>query len=154
MGVQSDAKVWQEGLWMFAQQVNKEWDRGWDGWMGSLTQWTWVWASSRSWWWTGRPGVLHAVHGVIKSRTQLSDWTDWLKHPTSNWLWLFRREIKIFFLSVYVFSFQTTTKLLGRNHLVNGIAKFLIWPMSGVKKLLKFLHQGSQEMRKRGKPLD
>ena len=28
-----------------------------------------------SWWWTGRPGVLHAVHGVTKSRTQLSDWT-------------------------------------------------------------------------------
>ena len=29
-----------------------------DGWMASLTQWTWVWASSGSWWWTGRPGVL------------------------------------------------------------------------------------------------
>ena len=28
-------------------------DRGWDGWMSSLTWWTWVWASSRSWWWTG-----------------------------------------------------------------------------------------------------
>ena len=33
-------------------------DRGWDGWMASLTRWTWVWVSSRSWWWTGRPGVL------------------------------------------------------------------------------------------------
>ena len=33
-------------------------DRGWDDWMASPTQWTWVWASSRSWWWTGRPGVL------------------------------------------------------------------------------------------------
>ena len=33
-------------------------DRGWDGWMASPTQWTWVWASSRSWWWTGRPGML------------------------------------------------------------------------------------------------
>ena len=33
-------------------------DRGWDGWMASLTQWTWVWVDSRSWWWTGRPGVL------------------------------------------------------------------------------------------------
>ena len=32
-------------------------DRGWGGWMASLTRWTWVWASSRSWWWTGRPGV-------------------------------------------------------------------------------------------------
>ena len=33
-------------------------DRGWDAWMASLTQWTWVWVNSGSWWWTGRPGVL------------------------------------------------------------------------------------------------
>ena len=33
-------------------------DRGWDGWMASLTRWTWVWMNSRSWWWTGRPGAL------------------------------------------------------------------------------------------------
>ena len=33
-------------------------DRGWDGWMASLTWWTWVWVNSGSCWWTGRPGVL------------------------------------------------------------------------------------------------
>ena len=33
-------------------------DRGWDGWMASLTWWMWVWVNSGSWWWTGRPGVL------------------------------------------------------------------------------------------------
>ena len=33
-------------------------DRGWDGWMASLTQWAWVWVYSGSWWWAGRPGVL------------------------------------------------------------------------------------------------
>ena len=33
-------------------------DRRWDGWIGSLTGWTWVWVDSRSWWWTGRSGVL------------------------------------------------------------------------------------------------
>ena len=33
-------------------------DRGWNGWMASLTRWTWVWVNSGSWWWTGRPGVL------------------------------------------------------------------------------------------------
>ena len=33
-------------------------DRGWDGWMASPTQWTWVWVNSRNWCWTGRPGVL------------------------------------------------------------------------------------------------
>ena len=31
---------------------------GWDGWMASLTQRTWVWVNSGSWWWTGRPGML------------------------------------------------------------------------------------------------
>ena len=30
-------------------------DRGWDGWMASPIQWTWVWVNSGSWWWTGRP---------------------------------------------------------------------------------------------------
>jgi len=33
-------------------------DRGWDGWMASPTQWTWVWVDSGCWWWTGRPGML------------------------------------------------------------------------------------------------
>ena len=36
-------------------------DRRWDGWMASLTWRTWVWASSRSWWWTGKPGVLQSM---------------------------------------------------------------------------------------------
>ena len=36
-------------------------DRVWDGWMASLTQWTWVWVNSRSWWCTGRPGVLQSM---------------------------------------------------------------------------------------------
>jgi len=36
-------------------------DRGWDGWMASLTRWTWVWVSSWSWWWTGKPGVLQSM---------------------------------------------------------------------------------------------
>ena len=33
-------------------------DRRWDGWVAPLTQWTWVWMDSGSWWWTGRPGML------------------------------------------------------------------------------------------------
>ena len=35
--------------------------KGWTGWMASLTRWTWVWASSGSWWWTRRPGVLQSM---------------------------------------------------------------------------------------------
>ena len=36
-------------------------DRGWDGWKASPTLWTWVWVYSRSWWWTGKPGMLRSM---------------------------------------------------------------------------------------------
>ena len=36
-------------------------NRGWDGWMASPARWTRVWASSRSWWWTGKPGMLQPM---------------------------------------------------------------------------------------------
>ena len=52
--------------------------RGWDDWMASPTQWTWVWVNSGRWWWTGRPGVLRFMGS--QSRTWLSDWTE------LNWL--------------------------------------------------------------------
>ena len=47
--------------------------RGWNGWMASLSQWTWVWANSRRC--EGQEAWSAAVHGVPKSWTQLSDWT-------------------------------------------------------------------------------
>ena len=53
-------------------------DRGWDGWMASLTRWTWVWVNSGSWWWTGRPGVLR----FMGSQRVGHDWAtelNWLK---------------------------------------------------------------------------
>ena len=48
-------------------------DRGWDGWTTSLTQWTWVWANSRRWWRTRKPGMLQFMG--LQSWTGLSDWT-------------------------------------------------------------------------------
>ena len=45
------------------------------GWMASPTRRTWVWASSRSWWWTGKPGML-GIHEVANSQTWPSDWTE------------------------------------------------------------------------------
>ena len=47
-------------------------DRGWDGWMASLTRWMWVWVNSGSLWWTGRPGVLRFT-GLQRVR---HDWTE------------------------------------------------------------------------------
>ena len=49
-------------------------DGTWDGWMASLTQWSWVWVISGSWWWTGRSGMLRFMG--LQSWTQLSDWTE------------------------------------------------------------------------------
>ena len=42
-------------------RAGEEDDRGWDGWMASSTQWTRVWANSRRWWRTGKPGVLQSM---------------------------------------------------------------------------------------------
>ena len=56
------------------------WD-GWDGWMASPTQWTWiwVWVNSRSWWWTGSPGVL------LSMGSQRVDTTEWMNWTELNW---------------------------------------------------------------------
>ena len=51
--------------------------RGWDGWMASLTWWTWVWVNSGSWWWTGRPGVLQST-GSQRVTTEQLNWTELL----------------------------------------------------------------------------
>ena len=64
---------WQQGLpsnitligdwwcWERLKGKGEGGDIGWDGWMASLTQWTWVWANSRRWWRTGKPDVLHSM---------------------------------------------------------------------------------------------
>ena len=57
--------------------------RRWDGWMASVTQWTWVWVSSRSWWWTGRPGMLQSMG----SQRVGHDWAtelNWIKITHSS----------------------------------------------------------------------
>ena len=69
----NDAKAETPVLWpphVMSWLIGKDWcweglrageegnDRGWDGWMASLTRWMWVGVNSGRWWWTGRPGVL------------------------------------------------------------------------------------------------
>ena len=54
-----DAKNWLIAWWWERLKAGGEGDdRGWDGWMAPLTQWTWIWASSGRWWGTGKTGVL------------------------------------------------------------------------------------------------
>ena len=56
--------------------------RGWDGWMASPTQWTWVWVNSGSWWWTGKPGVLQS----LGSRRVGHDWVTKLNWTNVQWM--------------------------------------------------------------------
>ena len=57
-------------------------DRGWDVWMASLTQWTWVWVNFESWWWTGRPRVLQSMgsKGVGYDWATELNWIDIMNH--------------------------------------------------------------------------
>ena len=55
-------------------------DRGWDCWMASPTRWTWVWSSSRSRWWTGRPGVLQ----FMGSQRVGHDWVTELNYAVTG----------------------------------------------------------------------
>ena len=55
-------------------------DRGWDGWMASLTRWTWVWVNSGRCWWTGRPGMLRFMGRKELDTTERLNWTE------LNWL--------------------------------------------------------------------
>ena len=61
-------RVWQRMIWLMASPI----------------QWTWVWVNSRSWWWTGRPGVLHSMESqrvrhdwVTELNWALKDWSFW-----------------------------------------------------------------------------
>ena len=63
--------------WERLRAGGKGGNRGWDGWMASSTQWTWVWASSRKWWRTEKPGMLQSV-GLEKVRH------DWLNDNIKN----------------------------------------------------------------------
>ena len=60
--------------WERLKVGGKEDDRGWDGWMASPTQWTWVWVSPGSWWWTGKPGVLQSWG---HKESYMTEWLNW-----------------------------------------------------------------------------
>ena len=86
-----DAKSWLTGK---DPDARRDWgaggegdDRGWDGWMASPTQWTWVWVDSGSWWWTGRPGMLQ----FMGSQRVGHDWVTEL-----NWSYKFWKLVFIF----------------------------------------------------------
>ena len=72
--------------------------RGWDGWMASLTRWTWVSVNSGSWWWTGRPGVLRFMGSQRVGHDWVTDliWSDLIIFILIG--------VKQCFLALYIFS--------------------------------------------------
>ena len=73
--VESLEKIW---CWEGLGAGGEGDDRGWDGWMASLTRWTCVWVNSGSWWWTGRPDVLQFMGSqrVGHDWATVLNWTD------------------------------------------------------------------------------
>ena len=85
-------------------------NRGWDGWVASLTQWTWVWVDSGIWRWTGRPGVLQ----FMGSQTAGHDWATEL-NISSAW--------NFFSISCAVFiSMSNPFSDLIRNHTLKSLS--------------------------------
>ena len=62
--------LWRPWCWERLKEGGEGDNRGWDGWMASPTRWTWIWWSSRSWWWTEKPGMLQSMQS--DSQTWLS----------------------------------------------------------------------------------
>ena len=87
-------------------------NRGFGGWITSPTWWTWVWVSSRSWWWTGKPSMLQSV-GLQRVG---HDWVNELKWflfqwraPYSIWPgdhWTLKTQLLFFF---FLFKTQLLT---------------------------------------------
>ena len=76
-------------------------NRGWHGWMASLTRWTWVWVNSRNWWWIGRPGMLWFMG------SDTIDWTELRKEGIKKTHW--HVQIYIYLDSIICCSMRIST---------------------------------------------
>ena len=104
------------------RQEEKGGNRGWDGWMASPARWTWVWASSGSWGWTGKPGMLQSMG--LQSRTRLSWGLNWTELNNS-------RD-----LSLWSLSKQSDTG--GKLQHKRGFIALIHWGISITEEVFKF----------------
>ena len=96
-----DAKSWlnlkRSWCWERLRAGGEGDDRGWEGWMASLTQWAWVWVNAGSWWWTGRPAVLRFMGSQSDTAEQLN-WTElilgWEEHSQYHF---YKNKFVLFF---------------------------------------------------------
>ena len=89
-----DAKNWL--IWK-DPDAGKDWRQekdniGWNGWMKSLIQWTWVWANSGRWWGAGKPVMLQSM----ESQRDVHHWTTEPQQQMKNWR--NRKEVSRFFV--------------------------------------------------------
>ena len=116
-------------------------DRGWNGWMASPTQWTWVWVNSGSYWWTGRPGILQFM-GLQRVR---HDWVTELNWRSKK----FRlRRFKI--LSLWIPAGQTN-HIGGEKKIVNDMIEqiCLNWEKIWISRLILVILLWKYNMIKR-----
>ena len=95
--------------------------RGWDGWMASWTQWTWVWVDSRSWWWTGKPGVLWFMGSQIVRH----DWATEL-----NWIVIQSSVLGPLTIFIYIHYLKDLNQIYGvklPNLYLQSISPSLSW---------------------------
>ena len=110
---------------------------GWDGWMAWLTWWTWVWASFRSWWWPGEPGVLLFM-GLQR-----------VGHDWVNWTELIFKGLFFIVFSIMLVPIYIPTNSVGgflSLYTVSSICCLWIfwwWPFYFLKKLFIFGYPGS-----------
>jgi len=119
-------------------------DRGWDGWMASLTRWTWVSVNSGSWWWTGRPGVLW----FMGSQRVGHDWATDLIYNFCDFVFSLKYcifenpnstlDFQILLFSIW-YQFCSFKNPIISNHFYLG-ERSLAWLLSSNLDLL-FLHQ-------------
>ena len=75
-------------------------DRGWDGWMASPTQWTWVWVNPGSRWWTGRPGVLQFMGSQRVGHNWATE-LNWMYFIPMTCLYSLLKEKSFYYLLLY-----------------------------------------------------
>ena len=91
-------------------------NRGWDGQMASLTQWTWVWVNSASWWWTRKPGMLQSMG----SQRVGHDWATEL-----NYTWRVKLQQKVTLVLTGTFS---TMRTLSSVQFSRSVMSDSLWP--------------------------
>ena len=98
-------------------------DRRWDGWMASLTKWTWVWVNSGNCWWTRKLGMLQSMG----SQGVGYDWTDWTYLPMENTQGEGRELLLFHLLSHFKFTWSQGASTLGK---LSSIHSTLVVPLA------------------------